>query len=239
MPAKTYREWALGLAPAFLRGNWGEDLAQGLGTIFDMLASSAVQGLKASKLTANSFPMDALRYLASERRLPRYAADTDAGFRSRLSDAWNAWLHVGTEPSIVGQFEAFGITCTVWQQGKASWDWDDDAPHPVSGLPYWSRFWIVLTDHDWTDEGTFGDPGYIGDGGTIGSTATPAEVATVRKIAKLFKPGFAVFQHVIVVLDESTWNGIAPVTTGDRYDVYENRTDAARYWDGVGKRADN
>ena len=74
------------------------------------------------------------------------------------------------------------------------------------------------------------------DGGTWGSDATVGEVQAVTGIITNWKPAHAVYPHVIVVFDTTAWDLVAPVTTGDRYDIFANRSDSAIYWDGYGVR---
>lgn len=237
---KTNAEWALELNPSWATGPVGELWVASLGFWHDLMAEGAIQAVNASKLRAPTFHESGLAPLGSERRMPRFPAETDEQYNLRLRDAWNAYAKAGNYQAIVSQLAAFGVTAEVWEQGQkgpspdhdsaAIWNWDNNTAN-------WSRFFVVVTGHPWVDDGDWGDPGTWGDGGTWGSTATEEDVRTMRGIVTHWKSGKTVFPHIIVVLDAGTWSGVVPVTTGDRYHRPGNRTDAAIYMDGYGRRA--
>ena len=237
---KSFAEWALDLAPPWMAGPVGELYVQGMGVWHDLHVESAVQAVKARFMTSDTFHESGLDPLGKERDIPRFAQETNLAYRNRLHDAWNAWQEAGTYKAIVDQLGLFGVTAEIWEQGQNGpapvktsgdiWDWDDDTAN-------WSRFFVVVTAHPWTDDGDWGDPGTYGDGGTWGTSATAEEVETVQGIITHWKAAHVVYPHVIVVLNAITWGGISPVTTGDRYDIPANRSDSAAYWDGYGKRA--
>lgn len=239
---ETYREFLLELMPPWMRGVVGELYTQALGFNEDILAETLNQAGKAHLLLSNTFHESTLKFVGTERLIPRNAAETDLGYLDRLHDAWEIWPKAGQATGEVEQLLIAGFTAHIFMQGQPGqkpgdntgdiWNWDDN-------LQDWSRFWVVLTGHPFLTEGDWGDPGDYGDGGTWGTTATPEEVATVRGIVRRWKDAEAVFPHVIVVLDQAAWDalGTPAVTTGDRYDIHENRSDAARYWGGYGREA--
>lgn len=232
---KTFRQWALELAPPWLLGPVGEKYTQWLGLLEDLNVETALQAMKASKLLADTFHMSGLRYIGMERIMPRYPSETDSAYLVRLVGAWVAWKQAGTWQAIVSQLAAYGVTAQVYVQNRAgplgvagsgsAWDWDDDSAN-------WSRFFVVITSHPWSswDWGAVGVT--YGDGHTWGSTATVEEVTGVREIIKHWKRAGMVFPHIIV--DFGSF--VAP-TTGDRYDDPDNRDSGGIYWDGYGVRA--
>ncbi len=237
---KTNAEWAQELAPPWMSGRVGELWVASLGFIHDLQAEFALQALKGGMMRSDTFHVSGLPLIGGERQMPRYPAESDAEYLARLRAAWEAWADAGNFNAIVDQLAVIGLTAEIWEQGQKGpapahdstnvWNWDDD-------LANWSRFFVVITAHPWTDDGTWGDPGTWGDGGTWGSTATPEEVQTVTDIATHWKAAHTVYPHIIIVLDSGTWAGVEPVTTGDRYDIVANRTPAAIYWDGYGVRS--
>jgi hypothetical protein len=108
------RDLVENLAPPWLRRFWGRRLVgvvQGL--MGDAVVEASMQALQAPWLRSGFQPPDALPLVGGERRMPRYPADTDATYRSRLADAWNTWLRGGNEGSVVGQLNAFGLPAVV------------------------------------------------------------------------------------------------------------------------------
>lgn len=229
----------LELAPPWESGPVGELWVQALGFIHDLSAEYAVQAVKAGQIRSNTFHVSGLPLIGSERQMPRYPSETDTAYLNRLRGAWEAWAAAGNFNAIIDQLAVLGLTAEIWEQGQKGpapdqdssviWDWDDN-------LDNWSRFFVVITSHPWTDDGDWGDPGTWGDGGTWGSTATEEEVQTVQQIATHWKAAHTVYPHVIVVLDGVGWATVSPITTGDRYDQVANRSDTAIYWDGYGVR---
>lgn len=236
---KTNAEWGLQLNPPWATGPVGELWVAAIGFIHDIPAEAAVQAVNASLMTSPTFHVSALPLIGDERQMRRYPAETDADYQGRLQKAWDAWAKAGNFNAIVDQLAVIGLAAEIWEQGQKGpapdaasadiWNWDDN-------LDNWSRFFVVITGHPWSDEGLWGDPGVWGDGGTWGSTATPEDVSTIQSIITHWKAAHVVYPHVIVVIDQVAWDLVSPVTTGDRYDIPANRSDSAIYWDGYGVR---
>ena len=235
---KTFVQWARELAPPWLAGPIGELYTQTLGLIHDVYVESFSQGSRASSMRSPTFHVSGLTPIGTERQMPRYDSETDDGYKLRLLNAFDAWDDAGNYTSVVEQLAVYGVTAEIWEQGQKGpapdkdsaviWNWDDDTSE-------WSRFFVVITAHPWTER-VWDDGWTYDDGGTWGSDATVNEVDAVRGICTHWKDAHAVFPHIIVVMDSVAWALVEPVTTGDRYDVFENRSDSAIYWDGYGVR---
>lgn len=217
--ASDFREYIAQQSPGFLRQRWGARFMGLIGLSSDTIAEGAQQAVAARFTRSPIFPPDAYELIGAERSMPRFPSETLAAYRERVLDAWNAWRNAGTEIGLIDQLSYFPVTAEVY--ANADWDWDSDSEN-------WSRFWVVLTDHGWTDDGAWGDPGIWGDGGTWGSSASLEEVRSIQALIRQWKPGHMVCVHVVVVLDENAWS---PTPSGD-WDRMENRSDAAIYWPG-------
>jgi hypothetical protein len=222
MPLKTYRQYAEELSPTVLLGTWGARFVVGsIGLMADLIAQRAREARKASLLTAESIPTDALPLKGYERLSPRYPADTDATYKARLIDSWERWKQGGSEQGMIAELEAYGLT-DISIVLDSEWDWD--------GEEYWSRFWVVIKGHAWTGPRLIGDAGSMLDGTwTLGSSATPEEVNAVRSIVRRWKPGHMICSYIIPVLNEATWDAEQPDGTWARN---YNRSTAACYWPG-------
>ena len=221
MAGKTFRTWMKELSNTPMQGEFGAKYFQGmLGLFADMLSQAALEAVSARFFFSTTFPADALVPLGNERQMPRYPAETNAGYLDRIHDAWNAWQEAGTELGIIRQYGHFGVTVRI--RANFQWDWDSMPEN-------WSRFWVEVIEHPWDDEGVWGDGQEWGDGGTWGSTATVEDIATLKAIGQAWKGGHDVLVNIIIVLDDGVYGG---VPTGD-WDLWVNRDEGAIYVDGL------
>lgn len=200
-----FSEYEVQRAPAWLRGEFGAGWLMSHGFLKDGLVEGARQATKARFLSVA--PSDALPYAASDRQLERMPLDTDATWRARLVVAWDLWAYAGTRKGVKEAVERTGYASSVVLYDEFEWP---TGPGAVN----WAVFWVVLSGHGWTSDGTWGDPGVWGDGGTWGSTATPQEVQLVIRLARLWKPAHARCQGVLVLLSGELW-GYPEGTWGD------------------------
>jgi hypothetical protein len=222
-PTTHQRYAADALSPTVFRGTSGEKLLAGtIGVFFDAAAEGCNQAVKARFFGSDTFPPSALPYLGAGRSMPRYALDTDDTYIARLRDAWNIWPQAGTAIGIERQLAALGLTATVKDRTTTpTWNWDSDTEN-------WSRFWVVITGHPWSPW-TWGDGTLFGDGHTWGSDATVDEVRSVRALVRKWKPAQVVCDHIIVVMDEPTWDAQQPDGSWNNPAM---RNPAAIYWKG-------
>ena len=222
MARRTFRQHVVDISPTVMLGDISRRFFGGAFALMaDALASWSVQSGRATSFSDPNQPTDALSMIGEERLSPRYAIDTDVMYKARLKDAWNRWLQGGSELGMLAELAAFGITAHTKLDND--WDWD--------GTAYWSRFWVVVTSHPWTEGPELGDPGLVLDGTwTFGSSATPEEVDTVRKIVRRWKPGHMICLHIVIVFDLANWNSDQP--DGTWGDLAERNNDDACYWPG-------
>lgn len=217
MALKTYRKWALDLAPPWLRGNWGEKLVQAFAIVFDSIVEANFEAGAAGTLDAPTFPHEALEYIGHERLVERYPAESDATYKARVKGAWESWQQAGTR-HLVRELAAAGFTATI----KLTYDWNWDSAVGEGGGPWWSRFWTVITVHSWA-------PVYWGASrrwgeGVWGCDASQPEAETLLRIIRKWKPAH-MFPITVVVLDLTRWNAQQPNGTWDNAALRANHYD--------------
>lgn len=218
---KDLREYANRLVPGFLRRNWGERFIGAVaGLLSDVVIEGAYQAINVRSMRSPSFPYDGLDLMGSERMLPRFPAEPHTTYKERLLAAWAIWQQSGTDGGIVYLFSLLGFAVTV--KRNYNWNWDGDAAN-------WSRFWVIIDDHDWNTDGVWDDPGTWDDGGVWDSDATIDEVRAVRNIVHRHKPVMAICPAICVVFDPVAWAADQPDGT---WKYLWDRNPAASYWDG-------
>jgi len=198
MPVRTYRQWALDLAPPWLRGEWGEKLVQAIGLVFDALEEANFEATAAGTLDAPTFPAEALEYIGHERMIERYPAETDAAYKTRVKGAWESWRQAGTQ-YLVDELAAAGFTASIHQ--VYDWNWDGNAA-------WWSRFWVVISVHSWGPT-YWASNRYWGNNGVWGCDATQPEAATLLRLIRKWKPAH-MFPITVVVMDATRWAADQP-----------------------------
>lgn len=191
-----YSEYEVQRAPVWLRGEYGSGWLAAHGFIKDGLAEGARQATRARFVSLA--PQDALDRIASDRQLERMPPDTVAAWRTRLGQAWELWAYAGTRKGVQEAVERTGYATSVVLYDALEWP---SGPGAVN----WATFWVVLSGHGWTSDGTWGSGGLWGDGGTWGSTATPQEVQRVLRLIRLWKPAHAYCAGVLVLLSGELW----------------------------------
>lgn len=225
----TWQETIRNLLPGTLteEDGWADRFTGYIGLVWDTLQQGAGEAVRASWLLEDTYPEDALELTGSERSMPRYPGESAASYQARLHGAWDAWTYAGNESAIIGQLEAFGLTDVEIITAR-DWDWDSLAPgggtweEGVGGEDNWSRFWVVIKGHPWTQDNTL-----------EGFDATEEEIAAVRDICQRWKSAEALNPWIIIVFDEPTWASEQP--DGTWYD-HRNRSRSALYVDGRGQR---
>lgn len=196
MALKTYRRWALDLAPPWLRGTWGEKLIQAIAIVFDSIVEANYEASAAGTLDAPTFPAAALEYIGHERFVERYPAENDAAYKARIKSAWQSWRQAGTA-FLLDELAAAGFTASI--KLTYDWNWDGNAA-------WWSRFWVVITVHSW-------GPVYWGaprwGEGVWGCDASQPEAETLLRLVRKWKPAH-MFPVTVVVLDLARWNSQQP-----------------------------
>lgn len=209
---------------------------------------------------------DALPYHGRDRLLTRGPDEPRASYVARLLGWIDAWRSAGAGSSLLDQIAAYltphavrirlvtdrGVwytreadgTFSVTHEDPALWRWDASPP------TRWARFWLVIYPPPglWTEGPTWGDstlwggawgsPGY-----TWGSTATPNQVQAIRALVKLWKPGFAKCENIIIAFDPDSFSPTSGDLPAGQYGPWADddgtgtwvptRLASARYWDGV------
>jgi hypothetical protein len=191
----SYRSWLSKILPTSFAREWSEKLGGLYELVFDMIGELRREAIKVRFVYADTFPMDALPSAGSDRSMPRYPIETDAGYLQRLKGAWTAWAIAGTSPGVAAQFTAMGYR-NDWKEA-GDWNWDNQPDD-------WSRFWILLLGHPFT-RWTLGDGHHLDDGVVLGSTAQVSDVALMRKTARKWKSGHVRLSHIVIVFDETAF----------------------------------
>lgn len=218
--ASDFREYIKAWSPSWLRTGNNEKYMGALGLMLDRMAEATRLAISMRSITSPDFPSDAQGLVGQERTLPRFPLESEAAYVARLQDAWLLWHEAGTQGGIADMFARLGTAIAF--KTNATWNWDTQ---PIN----WSRFWVVITTHSWTNEGTWDGAGTWDDGGTWDTTATPDEVRAVRGIVRSFKGAHEICPAICVVLDGVTWAANQPNGT---WGNYANRSPSASYWDG-------
>jgi hypothetical protein len=154
-------------------------------TPLDTEAGRLSEAAQAGRLDAT--PADALSRAGDDRRLPRYAVETDSGYRDRLKRAFPLWERSGTPSGLIDALET-ALPGHSW----ALFEYRDDPAADLWvdtgwGASFWSQFTVRVRSELW-------EPWLVGDvptgsgfvvgaaGLTVGSTATLAEVAQARRV---------------------------------------------------------
>jgi hypothetical protein len=193
----NFRTYINSIAPPWFRGEWGERLWGMVGLYADLVAEGCSQAVKAHLLNMDTSPPDALPVIGSGRDMPRYPGETDAQYRSRLWDAWDAYVVGGTEAAITGQLAEYGLSNTRCISQHDGWRFEI----PPTGSE-WSRFVVVIEQtHSWATAYTYGTGYSYGTAMTYGSAATPDDVATVKGIIMKWKPAHSRNPYILLIID--------------------------------------
>lgn len=197
----TFRRWFSTLATPPLTGEVGRKLLDFYGLIGDIISALVIEASKVSNLYSETFPMDALRHVGTERAIPRYPGETNFSYLSRLRGAWQAYEWLGTPQSIELQLNYAGYD-HVAVPDTSNWDWDGNTAD-------WARFWVVLLGHPFV-VWTYGESHTWDGGQTWDSTATEADFAFLRAVVHKWKPAHVRCQSIIIVFDEAGWEANQP-----------------------------
>jgi hypothetical protein len=217
----NYRELIARRLPARpWKGTLGERFS-GLvgGLLADIIALGAATAVQALWLIAGQ-PSDVLGYQGSDRRLRRYLAEDDEGYRERLGRALEIWESSGTADCLLGELGAAGYESAAVYSPR---EWDR------TPLNHITQIWAFLPFASHADGSSFflcgggalcGASGVVaGDGTpfdpprlagstpaiagqhTAGITAAPEVIDELRYIMKTFKAGHEVCRQIIVEID--------------------------------------
>jgi hypothetical protein len=219
---KDLRELAYKLSPSWLRGHWGERMVASVaGLMQDVILDGAYVAINIRSLRSPLFPYDGLDLMGHERMLPRFPGEPHASYKTRLLDAWKLWRQAGTAGGIRGMFTRLGFSVSIMR--NVDWNWDNQPDN-------WSRFWVIVSDHNWQWDGNWDSPGTWDDGGTWDTDATPDQVRAVRNIVRSFKAGHEICPAIVIVMNPSAWAAGQPAGTW-RW-LWNRNLVGATYWDG-------
>lgn len=107
---ETWTDFFDETAPVWLRGFWGARLVGGVfGVIFDSLRDAAVTAIK-SPLISEEIPDDAVIEIGKSSNLERYATESFAAYKQRISERWTLWERGGNHYAILRQLALFGFS---------------------------------------------------------------------------------------------------------------------------------
>jgi hypothetical protein len=133
----TFLEKVESFSPTWLLEQFAEGF---VGATLELVADAASETMSQSWLMSwllePTSPDDALPFVGSERRMPRYPGETLANYRLRLWDAWSAYAFGGSKKAIEDQLRIAGFPGRVLYGG------------PYQQSNYYSQFWI------WFPQGT-------------------------------------------------------------------------------------
>lgn len=201
----TYRDIARKMfgGLSWAGGHWGARLVEGTGLIVDAMLDVIIQAAQ-SGLTSNpEQPPDAKSKLGEERRMPRYAGETEASYTARLAGVWSAYLVAGSEASLLDQLAAFGLPGAIINTPYTGWS-------TLEPLDWWSQAWVSIPVgmHPYYAPMACGDGTHCGDATAVCDVGgiTGSEVAAIRALVRKWKP----HDWVVRLITFSADDGVSP-----------------------------
>lgn len=214
-----YLEWQPGEQPGFLQSPYGAKWGESLGVTKDHAIEGLYQGVFARFIEQCMMGdrADALPYHGRERNLPRYPADTDYIYGSRLRAAWELWKLAGTKQGILNALDLLGYSDVDIVENYQ--DPDGSITVPLYGMApsygyslgdEWWRFWVIINkpndfvdpEYHWDDEGMTWGP----DAGEFvwGPTGTSGNAPFIRPLIEAWKPSYCILSGVFVILPDDS-----------------------------------
>lgn len=196
--AKTFRQFLADSSPPELLEKWGSYLiGGGLGFPSDTLGEAARIAYLAPLIGRAESPDDALPYAGADRNMEAYPGEAAATYRTRLLDAWNAWVEAGTKAGLDAQLSWFGYPDAVIYEDK---DWTREPQ------PWWSQFWIFLPEgtHTFTAAPVCGGGAVCGTTAHCGITGDDATIRGLRAIANKWRPAHVLCRSYVVEVTAPT-----------------------------------
>lgn len=167
----SYKQFAVDISPPFLQGSNGQKWLRGFNEHLDNLLDDTKSSVKARfpDEAADAGDTLALGVIGSDSRIPRYLAETDAGYADRLKGRFTYHGSSGVEQGLLDDLAGLGFTdITLMEYKDFPADSGDPNVHHSPGnwydstgtTPWWSRFWLFIGAYD-------GDP--IPAGGVLGT----------------------------------------------------------------------
>lgn len=222
----TFRDHVFRKSPPWLRRFYGERfMGAAIGLMADMTMEATAQALQVPWLRTPWQPPDALSFIGQERIMPRYPADTDATYRSRLVNAWTSWLQGGNEASIEDQLAAFGLdNVTILpavnderRVDRAAWSFE----HPED-TANWSRFIVIINE---VDDFVYGDPRFYGESIIYGGLLSAEDLTTIKSIIRKWKAGHTINPIIALQIGDDNYYGKPDLFYGGGSLTYGGSTD--------------
>ena len=210
MPNNFRDFFATALSPRWAKNYFGERWMGVKALLLDVVAEGFSEAIRAPWITREGITTDALDYAGQERSMPRYALETTAQYLARLRTTWTTWQRACNKYAIESQLELAGFPGSKAYSPKRTHPITGDAhgewlrpplTHPVSGAPWWSRFWIYVPETAWTPLPVpiCGTPGLVAGSNVLcGTGASVAMVSTLRGLAKKWRAAHIVCLRIIL-----------------------------------------
>jgi Phage tail protein (Tail_P2_I) len=201
----TYRAWVSRKMPGFLQAEAGSRLTGVFALLVDAVAEPMLRAIYARFFASELVSDDVLATVGNERQIPRWPGESKRDYAVRLANAWTYWQWAGTLHGLRMVLEPFGFAFSIYEASAPS----DLVPQIPFGGGNWKNFWIVITDHPWTQR-YFGQLGVrIGDPGlALGSTMTAGQTDVLRRVIRTFRAAHTRCDSIIVVFDLAAWTAL-------------------------------
>ena len=202
--AGTFARARLDELPVELNGIEGQGLAAAVGQAQD--DEVALLRIAALSDTPNACPDDALDGLGGWYSIGRFAGESDAVYRARVTGAWPTWKEAAAPQAILDSLAAFGIPNVVIL---------NDCDRSFWSGAWYSRFEVFLMPTG-LPYGPLVAP--FTAPVSFGTTATPDQVRAIKRQILKWKSATAYPVKIGVLLSTTTIvlgvNAVAPFTAG-------------------------
>ncbi len=217
----TFKDWVTQtLAPIWLRGTWGARFLGVIGEAADRIADYTKDAVKAAH--PGTCPDDALSYNGAGRNIERYTAETDSGYRTKITDPWSVWEISGSYNSLVARLNEQGFSSVT------IYPWAQLQPYVPDRWANWpSAFWVwignpnpVELDGLWGSAGEWGDivpspiTGAPPGPGVWGCSLTTYQVREMRAAVRKWKQAHEICAEFNILVGTERWEPDTPWQNG-------------------------
>lgn len=221
----SYKQYAVDLSPTFLQGSNGQKWLRGFNEHLDNLLDDTKASVKTRfpDSAADAGDTLALGMIGSDSRIPRYLAETDAGYADRLKGRFTYHRASGVEQGLLDDLTGLGFSdITLMEYKDFPADGSNPAVHHSPGnwydstgvTPWWSRFWLYIGQYDGASipEGDVLGTGILGTM-TLGFDLPEDVVAMAINVVMRRKPAHAQFASLCLMTEGTPVDSVLGIGT--------------------------